>query len=112
MALDLDHLLRLHLAVARFGEMDAAHWWNTKGLLGRLGAIAWPRNFPRTHADSVHRARAIPIPIQSSTPLGADRCRRARHTPLSTRLRLEHLLYTFQPSAGNMAVARRVRRAR
>lgn len=57
MPLDLDHLLRLRLAVARFGEMDAAQWWNTKGLLGRLGAMAWPRNFPRTHAFA--RARTV-----------------------------------------------------
>jgi hypothetical protein len=57
MQLDLDCLLRLRLAVARFGEMDAAQWWNTKGVLGRLGAMAWPRNFPRTHAFA--RARAV-----------------------------------------------------
>ncbi|MBM4368415.1 MAG: BrxE family protein [Deltaproteobacteria bacterium] len=57
MPLDLDHLLRLRLAVARFGEMDAAQWWNTKGVLGRLGAMAWPRNFPRTHAFA--RARTV-----------------------------------------------------
>lgn len=53
----LDHLLRLRLAVARFGEMDAAQWWNTTGILGRLGAMAWPRNFPRTHAFA--RARTV-----------------------------------------------------
>lgn len=57
MQLDLDHLLRLRLAVARFGEMDAAHWWNTNGVLGRLGAMVWPRNFPRTHAFA--RARGV-----------------------------------------------------
>ncbi len=57
MPLDLNHLFRLRLAVARFGEMDAAQWWNTKGLLGRLGAMAWPRNFPRTHAFA--RARTV-----------------------------------------------------
>ena len=57
MPLDLDNLLRLRLAVARFGEMDAAQWWNTKGVLGRLGAMSWPRNFPRTHAFA--RARAV-----------------------------------------------------
>ena len=57
MPIDLDHLLRLRLAVARFGEMDASQWWNTKGVLGRLGAMAWPRNFPRTHPFA--RARAV-----------------------------------------------------
>lgn len=46
---DLDRLLKLRLLVARFGEMDLAKWWNTKGQLGRLGAIALRRGFPRTH---------------------------------------------------------------
>jgi hypothetical protein len=46
---DLDGLLKLRLAVARFGEMDLAKWWNTKGQLGRLGAAALKRGFPRTH---------------------------------------------------------------
>jgi len=48
-ALDLDRLLKLRLLVARFGEMDLAKWWNTKGQLGRLGAAALRRGFPRTH---------------------------------------------------------------
>jgi hypothetical protein len=47
--LDYDQLLRLRLVVARFGEMDLARWWNTKGQLGRLGTIALRRGFPRTH---------------------------------------------------------------
>jgi hypothetical protein len=46
---DLDRLLKLRLVVARFGEMDLARWWNTKGQLGKLGAIALRRGFPRTH---------------------------------------------------------------
>ena len=48
-AIDLDRLLKLRLVVARFGEMDLARWWNTKGQLGRLGAVALRRGFPRTH---------------------------------------------------------------
>lgn len=47
--LDMDRLLKLRLVVARFGEMDLARWWNTKGQLGRLGALALRRGFPRTH---------------------------------------------------------------
>jgi hypothetical protein len=47
--LDLDRLLKLRLVVARFGEMDIAKWWNTRGQLGRIGAAALRRNFPRTH---------------------------------------------------------------
>jgi hypothetical protein len=46
---DLDRLLKLRLVVARFGEMDLARWWNTKGQLGRLGAMALRRGLPRTH---------------------------------------------------------------
>lgn len=46
---DLDRLLKLRLIVGRFGEMDIAKWWNTKGQLGRLGTAAIRRGFPRTH---------------------------------------------------------------
>lgn len=48
-SLDLERLLKLRLAVARFGELDLARWWNTKGQLGPLGAKALRRGFPRTH---------------------------------------------------------------
>ncbi|HEY7319740.1 MAG TPA: BrxE family protein [Candidatus Binatia bacterium] len=48
-SVDLDRLLKLRLIVARFGEMDIAKWWNTKGQLGRLGMLALRRGFPRTH---------------------------------------------------------------
>ncbi|TXH34384.1 MAG: BrxE family protein [Burkholderiaceae bacterium] len=47
--IDLEKLFRLRLVVARFGELDNARWWNTKGQLGRLGAAALRRGFPRTH---------------------------------------------------------------
>ena len=47
--IDFDQLLKLRLVVARFGEMDIAKWWNTRGQLGRLGAAAIRRGFPRTH---------------------------------------------------------------
>jgi hypothetical protein len=46
---DVDRLLKLRLVVARFGEMDLAKWWNTKGQLAKFGAIALQRGFPRTH---------------------------------------------------------------
>ena len=48
-SIDLDRLLKLRLVVARFGEMDLARWWNTKGQLGKMGATALRRGFPRTH---------------------------------------------------------------
>lgn len=47
--IDIERLFKLRLVVARFGEMDLAKWWNTKGQLGRLGASALRRGFPRTH---------------------------------------------------------------
>ncbi len=46
--IDLDRLLKLRLAVARYGEMDVARWWNTKQL-GPLGTTVLRRGFPRTH---------------------------------------------------------------
>lgn len=63
--LDLDQLLKLRLVVARFGEMDLAKWWNTKGQLGRLGAATLRRGFPRTH----HFAQA-----RSVFAVAAHRC--------------------------------------
>lgn len=46
--LDYDRLLQLRLVVARFGEMDQQGWWNTRGVLGRLGRTVYARGFPRT----------------------------------------------------------------
>ena len=54
--MDFDHLLRLRLVVARFGEMDNARWWNTKGLLGCLGSLALKRGFPKSHCFAQARA--------------------------------------------------------
>jgi hypothetical protein len=47
--IDFSRLLKLRLTVARFGEMDLARWWNTKGQLGPLGTATLRRGFPRTH---------------------------------------------------------------
>jgi hypothetical protein len=46
---DPSRALKLRLAVARFGEMDGAGWWNTKGILGSTGKAALSRGFPRSH---------------------------------------------------------------
>ena len=46
---DPSHLFKLRLAVARFGEMDGAAWWNTKGILGTSGRSVLTRGFPKTH---------------------------------------------------------------
>jgi hypothetical protein len=47
--LDLAHLLKLRLAVGRFGEMDCARWWNTLGVLGPRGDAVMQRGFLHTH---------------------------------------------------------------
>jgi hypothetical protein len=74
--LNFDRLLKLRLIVARFGEMDLAKWWNTRGQLGRLGTAAVRRGFPRTHyfaqarcvcAVAAHRCREVFDPPDSVT---------------------------------------------
>lgn len=46
---DLNYLLKLRLVIARYGEMDSARWWNTKGVLGNHGSIVYKRGLPKTH---------------------------------------------------------------
>jgi hypothetical protein len=74
--LNFDRLLKLRLIVARFGEMDLAKWWNTRGQLGRLGTAAIRRGLPRTHyfaqarsvfAVAAHRCDEIFDPPDSVT---------------------------------------------
>jgi hypothetical protein len=74
--LNFDRLLKLRVIVARFGEMDLARWWNTRGQLGRLGTAALRRGFPRTHyfaqarsvfAVAAHRCREVFDPPESVT---------------------------------------------
>jgi hypothetical protein len=66
--LSFEHLFKLRLVVARYGEMDGAKWWNTQGVLGRYGAMALGRGFPRTHrfaqagiafSVAAHRCREV-----------------------------------------------------
>jgi hypothetical protein len=47
--IDLKHLYKLRAAVGRFGEMDAAGWWNTQGVLGTRGSAVYKRGLPQTH---------------------------------------------------------------
>src|SRR3954469_8393561 len=47
--IDFEQLLKLRTVVARFGELDVAQWWNSKGQLGRLGAAVLRRGFSRTY---------------------------------------------------------------
>ena len=55
--IDLDRLLKLRLVVARYGEMDRAAWWNTRGMLGHYGEMAVEPGLPRTHRFA--RARVV-----------------------------------------------------
>jgi hypothetical protein len=70
--MDLERLLKLRVAIARFGEMDLAKWWNTKGQLGRMGSMALRRGFPRTH----HFAQA-----RSVFAVAAHRCEELFNPP-------------------------------
>jgi hypothetical protein len=72
----MDRLLKLRVVIARFGEMDLAKWWNTRGQLGRLGTAALRRGFPRTHqfaqarsvfAVAAHRCSEVFDPPKSVT---------------------------------------------
>src|SRR5450759_3328607 len=74
--INFDRFLKLRLIVGRFGEMDLAKWWNTRGQLGRLGTAAISRGLPRTHyfaqarsvfAVAAHRCYEIFDPPDSVT---------------------------------------------
>jgi hypothetical protein len=75
--IDFDRLLKLRVLVARFGEMDLAKWWNTKGQLGHHGAAASKRGFPRTH--SFAQARSV-------FAVAAHRCAEVFEPPRSVTL--------------------------
>lgn len=45
----VERIAKFRLVVARFGEMDRAKWWNTKGMLANLGEMAISRGFAKTH---------------------------------------------------------------
>jgi hypothetical protein len=75
--LNLDRLLEFRLVIARFGEMDLARWWNTKGQLGRLGTATLRRGFPRTY----HFAKA-----RSVFAVAAHRCAEVFDSPGSVTL--------------------------
>ncbi|MBY0113217.1 MAG: BrxE family protein [Phycisphaerales bacterium] len=54
--IDLDYLFKIRLVVARFGEMDLARWWDTKGMLGKTGRLAVSRGLPKAHRFAQARA--------------------------------------------------------
>lgn len=70
--MNFERLFTLRLIVARYGEMDMAKWWNTKGQLGRFGSMALSRGFTRTH----HFAQA-----RSVFAVASSRCNEVFHHP-------------------------------
>jgi len=75
--INLDLLLKLRIVIGRYGEMDLARWWNTKGQLGRLGTAALRRGFPRTHYFA--QARSV-------FAVAANRCKEIFDPPGSVTL--------------------------
>ena len=69
---DLRRLFKLRLVVARYGEMDGARWWNTKGVLGPKGSFVLKRGFPATHQFT--QARVV-------FEVAESRCRELFHPP-------------------------------
>ena len=76
-SLDLEHLIKLRVVVARIGEMDLARWWNTNGQLGPYGAAALRRGLPRTH--NFAQARSV-------AAVAAYRCAEVFNPPDSVTL--------------------------
>lgn len=76
-AIDLDHLFRMRLVVARVGEMDLARWWDTKGMLAKTGRIAVSRGLPKTHRFA--QARAV-------FAVARARCREVYNPPAAVTL--------------------------
>lgn len=72
--IDYDRLFKLRLVVARFGEMDVARWWNTKGALGRSGGIVYGRGFPRTRSFAQARAVFAVARARSAQVFNPPRC--------------------------------------
>lgn len=77
MELDFAHLFRVRLVVARFGEMDLARWWNTRGVLGSIGEKALGRGFPKTHCFAQAKI---------AFTVAAERCREVFDQPKSVTL--------------------------
>lgn len=71
---NLELVLKLRLAVARFGEMDGAGWWNTLGILGRNGRSVFSRGFPATHALAQARVACAVAGARCSAVFAPPNC--------------------------------------
>jgi hypothetical protein len=72
--LDFSLLLKLRSVVVRFGEMDGARWWNTKGVLGSDGAFVLGRGFPATHFIAQARIGAAVAQARSREVFMPPKC--------------------------------------
>ena len=72
--LDFSLLLKLRSIVARFGEMDSARWWNTKGVLGKDGAFVLGRGFPATHFIAQARIGSVVARARSREVFTPPKC--------------------------------------
>ncbi len=74
MSFDPVHLFKLRLAVARFGEMDGAGWWNTHGILGSAGRSALSRGFPASHYFAQARVACAVAAVRCSSVFAPPGC--------------------------------------
>ena len=95
MTLSLDRLSRLRLVVARRGEMDAARWWSTGGVLGRHGSIVLSRGFPRTQGFIQARVAFAVARARCSELLDAPRAITLWNLPASVEDQFEANWHTW-----------------
>jgi hypothetical protein len=93
--LSLDRLFQLRLVVARQGEMDAARWWSTGGVLGRHGSIVLSRSFPRTHGFVQARVVFAVARARCSELLDAPRVMTLWNLPASVEDQFEAAWHTW-----------------
>jgi hypothetical protein len=85
--IDFKRLFKLRLVVARHGEMDAARWWNTQGVLGPRGVSVLRRGFPKTHCFAQAR-----IVFETAKPRSATQTMNpARSTSSASRSRVARI---------------------
>jgi hypothetical protein len=93
--LSLDRLFQLRLVVARQGEMDAARWWSTGGVLGRHGSIVLSRGFPRTQGFVQARVAFAVARARCAELLDAPRVMTLWSLPASVEDRFEAAWHTW-----------------
>ena len=100
MSLSLDRLFQLRLVVARQGEMDAARWWGTGGVLGRHGSIVLSRGFPRTQGFIQARVVFAVARARCAELLDAPRVMTLWNLPASVEDQFEAAWHTWLDEPG------------